>query len=59
MANYGVSFGDPQIDLAKLRSFVQEKVVGKLTSGIGQLTRGRNVDVVKGSAVFTSPTRSK
>lgn len=55
MANYGVSFGEPQIDLAKLRDFVQSKVVGKLTGGIGQLTKGRGVDVVKGRAVFTSP----
>ncbi|HEY1191652.1 MAG TPA: dihydrolipoyl dehydrogenase [Gemmata sp.] len=55
MAAYGVTFGDPQLDLAKLRAFVQEKVVGKLTGGIGQLTKGRGVDVVKGRAVFTSP----
>src|SRR5688500_6223070 len=55
MAAYGVGFGDPQIDLAKLRDFVQTKVVAKLTGGIGQLTKGRGVDVVKGRAVFTSP----
>lgn len=55
MAAYGVTFGDPQLDLAKLRDFVQAKVVGKLTSGIGQLTKGRGVEVVKGRAVFTSP----
>ncbi|HEV3437626.1 MAG TPA: FAD-dependent oxidoreductase, partial [Gemmata sp.] len=28
MAEYGVSFGDPKIDLEKLRAFVQQKVVG-------------------------------
>ncbi len=55
MAAYGVTFGEPQLDLAKLREFVQTKVVGKLTGGIGQLTKGRGVDVVKGRAVFTSP----
>ena len=55
MANYGVTFGEPKLDLAKLRDFVQVKVVGKLTGGIGQLTKGRGVDVVKGRAVFTSP----
>ena len=55
MAAYGVSFGEPQIDLPKLRDFVQAKVVGKLTGGIGQLTKGRGVDVVKGRAVFTGP----
>ncbi|AMV28532.1 Dihydrolipoyl dehydrogenase [Gemmata sp. SH-PL17] len=55
MANYGVTFGEPTLDLAKLRDFVQAKVVSKLTGGIGQLTKGRGVDVVKGRAVFTSP----
>lgn len=55
MAAYGVTFGEPQLDLAKLRDFVQAKVVGKLTTGIGQLTKGRAVDVVKGRAVFTAP----
>ena len=55
MASYGVTFGEPKLDLAKLRDFVQAKVVGKLTSGIGQLTKGRGVEVVKGRAVFTGP----
>ncbi len=54
-AEYGVTFGEPKLDLAKLRDFVQAKVVGKLTGGIGQLTKGRGVDVVKGRASFTSP----
>src|ERR1700761_4605715 len=30
MASYGVSFGEPQVDLVKLRDFVQAKVVSKL-----------------------------
>ena len=55
MAQYGVSFGEPKVDLAKLRAFVQEKVVGRLTTGIGQLTKGRGVEAVKGRAAFTSP----
>jgi dihydrolipoamide dehydrogenase len=55
MAEHGVSFGEPKLDLAKLRDFVQQKVVGKLTSGIGQLTKGRGVDVIRGHAAFTSP----
>src|SRR5687768_5027369 len=54
-AELGVTFGEPKIDLEKLRTFVQQKVVGKLTSGIGQLTKGRGVDVVKGHAAFTDP----
>ncbi|MCI0704447.1 MAG: dihydrolipoyl dehydrogenase [Planctomycetia bacterium] len=55
MAKYGVSFGEPKLDLEKLRDFVQKGVVGKLTGGIGQLTKGRGVEVMKGRAVFTSP----
>src|SRR4029079_13004004 len=34
MAEYGISFGQPKFDLDKLRTFVQQKVVGKLTGGI-------------------------
>ncbi len=54
-AEFGVSFGEPKIDLEKLRVFVQQKVVGKLTSGVGQLTKGRGVEVIRGHATFTSP----
>jgi dihydrolipoamide dehydrogenase len=52
-AEWGLTFGEPQLDLEKLRAFVQQKVVGKLTGGIAQLTKGRGVEVVKGHATFT------
>jgi dihydrolipoamide dehydrogenase len=51
-AEWGLSFGEPKLDLEKLRAFVQTKVVGKLTGGIAQLTKGRGVDVLKGRATF-------
>ncbi|MBX9580200.1 MAG: dihydrolipoyl dehydrogenase [Gemmataceae bacterium] len=54
-AEWGLAFPEPQLDLDKLRAFVQQKVVGKLTGGIGQLTKGRGVEVVKGHAAFTGP----
>ena len=54
-AEWGLSFAEPKLDLDKLRAFVQQKVVGKLTGGIGQLTKGRGVEVVKGHATFTGP----
>jgi dihydrolipoamide dehydrogenase len=54
-AEWGLTFAEPQIDLDKLRAFVQQKVVGRLTGGIGQLTKGRGVEVVKGHAAFTDP----
>ncbi len=52
VAEYGVSFDKPKIDLDKLRAFVQQKVVGRLTGGVGLLTKGRGVDVLKGRATF-------
>ncbi|HEY3789840.1 MAG TPA: dihydrolipoyl dehydrogenase, partial [Urbifossiella sp.] len=51
-ADWGITFSEPKIDLEKLRNFVQQKVVAKLTGGIGQLTKGRGVEVVKGHAKF-------
>lgn len=48
-AEWGVSFGPPKFDLAKLQAFVQQKVVGKLTGGIGMLCKGRGVDVITGT----------
>src|SRR5262245_46149496 len=54
-AEFGVSFGEPKIDMEKLRAFVQQKVVGKLTGGVAQLTKGRGVEVIRGHATFTDP----
>ncbi|MGL6074927.1 MAG: dihydrolipoyl dehydrogenase [Fimbriiglobus sp.] len=51
-AGLGVSFGEPKIDLPKLREFVQGKVVNKLTGGIGLLCKSRSVDVLTGKATF-------
>ena len=34
--NWGIEFGEPKIDVARLRSF-KEAVVNKLTGGLGQL----------------------
>ena len=54
MAEHGISFGSPKIDLDALRSW-KESVVGRLTGGLGQLARQRSVEVVRGTAVFTGP----
>lgn len=54
-ADWGLTFAEPKLDLDKLRNFVQQKVVGKLTGGVGQLTKGRGVEVVRGHATFTDP----
>ena len=46
---WGITFAKPKVDLEKLRGFVQQKIVGKLNSGIGMLCKGRGVEVIKGT----------
>ncbi len=53
MAECGVKFGHPEIDLDGLRGW-KDKVVGKLTGGLATLAKQRKVSVVKGSATFLS-----
>src|SRR5690606_14857487 len=53
-ADLGVSFGKLRIDLDKLRAHKQ-KVVGKLTSGLAGMAKGRKVDVVRGYGRFRDP----
>ena len=52
-ANWGIEFGEPKIDLARLRGF-KENVVQKLTAGTGQLAKQRKVQYVQGRAAFES-----
>jgi dihydrolipoyl dehydrogenase len=52
LADHGIGFGEPKIDLAKLRGFKQ-KVVGKLTGGLAAMAKMRKVTVVQGVAAFT------
>ena len=52
---WGVEFGEPTIDLAKLRGW-KESVVQKLTGGLGQLARQRKVRYVRGRATLQGPT---
>jgi dihydrolipoamide dehydrogenase len=54
MAAHGITFAEPQIDLAKLRSH-KEKVVGKLTSGLAGMAKARKVTVVEGVGKFLDP----
>ena len=52
LANHGISFGEPKIDLDKLRGF-KGKVVGKLTGGLASMAKMRKVTVVHGVGKFT------
>jgi dihydrolipoamide dehydrogenase len=54
MSAYGVSFGAPKIDLAKLRDW-KTSVVRKLTGGLKMLAKQRKVDVVQGVGKFAGP----
>jgi dihydrolipoamide dehydrogenase len=52
-SNWGIEYGDPKIDLARLRSW-KEGVVKKLTGGLGVLSRQRKVEYIQGRAAFES-----
>ena len=54
MAKHGVSFGDPFIDVDKLRGF-KESVVQKLTGGLAGMARQRKVDIIQGNGAFSGP----
>ena len=53
--NWGIEFGEPKIDLARLRSF-KENVVKKLTGGLGVLSKQRKVHYLQGRAAFENST---
>src|SRR5690242_13424809 len=50
-ADWGIKFAEPAIDLGKLRSW-KDAVVRKLTGGLGQLSKQRAVNYVRGYAAF-------
>lgn len=54
LAEHGVSFGPPEVDLDRLRSW-KKKVVDRLTGGLGALAKRRKVRVIQGTARFASP----
>ncbi len=54
LADHGVAFGAPHVDLAKLRAW-KDKVVGKLTGGLGGMAKTRKVEVVRGVGQFLDP----
>jgi dihydrolipoamide dehydrogenase len=55
MAPHGLTFGDPAIDLDKLRAW-KDAVVARLTGGLSGLAKQRKVTVVTGAGRFVSPT---
>ena len=56
LASHGISFGEPKVDLAKLRAF-KEKVVAKLTGGLAGMAKVRKVTVIQGVGTFLDRNR--
>jgi dihydrolipoamide dehydrogenase len=51
---WGIRFGDPSIDLERLRAW-KDGVVGRLTGGLGQLSTQRGVTYLQGRAELLGP----
>lgn len=50
----GIDFGQPRIDLARLRGW-KDSVVKRLTDGLGQVARQRKVKYLQGTASIVDP----
>ncbi len=53
-ADLGIAFGQPTVDLDKLRAH-KGKVVNKLTGGLAGMAKARKVEVVRGYGHFLDP----
>ena len=56
MADHGITFDTPKIDISKLRGW-KDEVIGKLTGGLTTMARQRKVRVINGTAKFEAPNR--
>jgi dihydrolipoamide dehydrogenase len=56
MAEHGIKFGAPEVDVDQLRSW-KSGVVKRLTGGLGALAKQRKVQVVRGVGRFTGTNR--
>lgn len=54
LARHGVEFGEPKLDLVKIRAF-KDSVVAKLTGGLSGLAKRRKVTVMQGVGNFEGP----
>ena len=55
---WGIEFGEPKVNLAKLREF-KDTVVKRLTSGTGQLVKHRKIQYLQGLAEIVDPHNLK
>ena len=56
MAEHGLAFGRPSIDIERLRQW-KNRIVGRLTAGLTILAKKRKVAVMRGFGRFLSPHR--
>ncbi|MDD5056412.1 MAG: dihydrolipoyl dehydrogenase [Sideroxydans sp.] len=54
VSHHGVTFAKPKIDIDAIRTW-KESVIAKLTGGLAALAKQRKVQVLRGTAKFTSP----
>ncbi|MFC3459353.1 dihydrolipoyl dehydrogenase [Massilia haematophila] len=54
MADLGVSFAKPDVDIDKLRAY-KDKVIKTMTGGLAGMAKARKVNVVQGVGQFLSP----
>jgi dihydrolipoamide dehydrogenase len=54
MADIGVSFAKPEVDIDKLRAY-KDKVIKTMTGGLAGMAKSRKVTVVQGVGKFLSP----
>jgi len=57
-ADWGITFGEPQVDVDKLRNF-KGRVVSQLVGGVRQLCKARGVALVQARGEFESSTKLK
>lgn len=55
---WGIEFGEPKIDIDKLRDF-KNKVVNQLTGGLGQISKQRKINFIQGRASFADSSTLK
>ena len=53
MADHGIVFGEPRIELDILRAW-KDKVVAQLTGGLAGMAKQRKVTVIRGTGTFTA-----
>ena len=56
--NWGVDFGEPALDVDRLRGW-KDEAVARLTGGLGQLSSQRGVTYLQGRAELSGPTSAR